>query len=380
MWWLDQYSVERPYATYASNHPIAHDTLGQCLREPKTTAFAGFVKDVEKKPALKHEPLSSFLILPIQRLCKYPLLLKNLLDATPPDDPDYQKLAVALDRIGALVLDVNERKATFDSRAKIVELQERVLALDRFKLERFLLEGIFVELGRDGEHVGAGVSIPGVASGGAASNSSSSHGDAAAALALSGNTSAAAAAAAAAGGGAAATATATLWLLFSNVLVKCKPTNRGFKAKVPYSTVSLWCEEIDHRLQPSDSDLSTYVCLYVPPFLFTHTVLINCDWQPWPRIVWCCWWARLGEPTAAASSSCAASRSTRSGSGSRALPSCATSYKSSTATPPFATCSFRPPPTATSATPSSCSPSTATCGIAPTVAKASPCCTCSPSS
>jgi hypothetical protein len=43
--------------------------------------------------------LESYLIKPVQRLLKYPLLLKELRKCTPPDDPEYALIEHALGQI-----------------------------------------------------------------------------------------------------------------------------------------------------------------------------------------------------------------------------------------------------------------------------------------
>ena len=48
-------------------------------------------------------PLDGFLLAPIQRICKYPLLLKELLKATPDDHPDHADVAMAATAMEKLV-------------------------------------------------------------------------------------------------------------------------------------------------------------------------------------------------------------------------------------------------------------------------------------
>src|SRR3990167_8226192 len=43
--------------------------------------------------------LDSFLIIPLQRICKYPLLLKELLKSTPPGHTDFASLSDAVEVI-----------------------------------------------------------------------------------------------------------------------------------------------------------------------------------------------------------------------------------------------------------------------------------------
>lgn len=71
--------------------------------------------------------LQSFLIKPIQRLCKYPLLLKSLLKRTDPSYPHYAELQTAyaiMRRVGATI---NEAQRKSENMQLIKKLQEQVV-------------------------------------------------------------------------------------------------------------------------------------------------------------------------------------------------------------------------------------------------------------
>ena len=52
--------------------------------------------------------LGSYLIKPVQRICKYPLLLREILKYTPETFEDHTVLKVALEKIQATINLVNE--------------------------------------------------------------------------------------------------------------------------------------------------------------------------------------------------------------------------------------------------------------------------------
>jgi hypothetical protein len=54
--------------------------------------------------------LNSFLIKPVQRVLKYPLLLKELKNTTEPDHPDYAMLTDAIRRMKLVATAINEGK------------------------------------------------------------------------------------------------------------------------------------------------------------------------------------------------------------------------------------------------------------------------------
>ena len=56
--------------------------------------------------------LESFLIKPVQRVCKYPLLLRELERATETDHVDYEDIAAAFEQIQSSVNSINETKVS----------------------------------------------------------------------------------------------------------------------------------------------------------------------------------------------------------------------------------------------------------------------------
>uniref|UniRef100_A0A493TV64 Intersectin 2 n=1 Tax=Anas platyrhynchos platyrhynchos TaxID=8840 RepID=A0A493TV64_ANAPP len=84
---------------------------GASLLQQKTDEDADF-KDYLKKLALdprcKGMPLSSFLLKPMQRITRYPLIIKSILENTPENHPDHSNLRLALERAEELCSQVNE--------------------------------------------------------------------------------------------------------------------------------------------------------------------------------------------------------------------------------------------------------------------------------
>ena len=46
--------------------------------------------------------LTSFLIMPVQRVPRYRMLIEEIVKQTPPDHPDMQSLATALEKVGSV--------------------------------------------------------------------------------------------------------------------------------------------------------------------------------------------------------------------------------------------------------------------------------------
>ncbi|XP_030054655.1 intersectin-2 isoform X2 [Microcaecilia unicolor] len=84
---------------------------GAALLQHKTDEeleFKDFLKKLASDPRCKGMPLSSFLLKPMQRITRYPLIIKNILENTPETQPDYSNLKFSLDRAEELCSQVNE--------------------------------------------------------------------------------------------------------------------------------------------------------------------------------------------------------------------------------------------------------------------------------
>jgi len=102
------------------------------------------LKECEAGKRCRGLSLFSFLIKPIQRICKYPLLLRDLLKHTPPDSQEFQSLTDASKKIEAVVEYINEGKRHAEQLQKIYEIQESIEGADAELVEptrRFMSEG-----------------------------------------------------------------------------------------------------------------------------------------------------------------------------------------------------------------------------------------------
>jgi hypothetical protein len=65
-------------------------------------------------------------IKPIQRICKYPLLLRELLKYTEKDHKDHANLIIASDKIDAVVKVANEATAVLGERDRLTYIQNKI--------------------------------------------------------------------------------------------------------------------------------------------------------------------------------------------------------------------------------------------------------------
>ncbi|KAJ8282265.1 hypothetical protein COCON_G00047840 [Conger conger] len=70
--------------------------------------FKDFLKRLAMDPRCKGMPLCSFLLKPMQRVTRYPLIIKNILENTPESHPDHSHLKQALEKAEELCSQVNE--------------------------------------------------------------------------------------------------------------------------------------------------------------------------------------------------------------------------------------------------------------------------------
>uniref|UniRef100_A0A4W4E9K4 Intersectin 2b n=1 Tax=Electrophorus electricus TaxID=8005 RepID=A0A4W4E9K4_ELEEL len=70
--------------------------------------FKDFLKKIATDYRCKGMPLSSFLLKPMQRITRYPLHIKNILESTPDSHVDHVQLREALEKAEELCLQVNE--------------------------------------------------------------------------------------------------------------------------------------------------------------------------------------------------------------------------------------------------------------------------------
>uniref|UniRef100_H2Y5P3 Uncharacterized protein n=1 Tax=Ciona savignyi TaxID=51511 RepID=H2Y5P3_CIOSA len=111
------------YAPYCSNHERAQKKLNELTENPEHCCSLGclllgnYVNDVS---------MEGFLLTPIQRICKYPLLLRELYKKTPTDHPDYANVEEALNLMKEVCSNVNETKRQLEQLEKLEDLQATI--------------------------------------------------------------------------------------------------------------------------------------------------------------------------------------------------------------------------------------------------------------
>eukprot|EP01125_Pyxidicula_operculata_P000174 TRINITY_DN1025_c1_g1_i1.p1 TRINITY_DN1025_c1_g1~~TRINITY_DN1025_c1_g1_i1.p1 ORF type:complete len:1100 (+),score=315.01 TRINITY_DN1025_c1_g1_i1:51-3350(+) len=138
----------KAYSTYSTGYANA---LSTCSRlNEKNTEFKTFVDSVGESPICRGLVISSFLILPIQRIPRYILLTNEIIKETPPSHSDLKGLEDSLDQLKKVAQDVNlapKQQEILDKTKKVIQ------NINKYKEENLLqdnrtliLEGDFVRI------------------------------------------------------------------------------------------------------------------------------------------------------------------------------------------------------------------------------------------
>ena len=73
-----------------------------------------------------HQPLSSLIVMPVQRIAKYPLLIKEILKATPEWHPDYAKLPLAMEEMKEASHNADIKVQDAARRDQIMDIQRSI--------------------------------------------------------------------------------------------------------------------------------------------------------------------------------------------------------------------------------------------------------------
>ncbi|KNE59954.1 hypothetical protein AMAG_05400 [Allomyces macrogynus ATCC 38327] len=112
------------YSMFISNADKGISELSRWLSKRKK--LRAFLAETAKKPGHHQINLQSYLLLPIQRIPRYRLLLRDLVKHTPVDHPDYADLSLALAEVERRADEINERKRDQENVDKLVAIHARL--------------------------------------------------------------------------------------------------------------------------------------------------------------------------------------------------------------------------------------------------------------
>jgi len=111
------------YSTYCENHSTAAKILQE--HTERNQKFQAFLQ--KAKSSTDDASLPDLLSRPVQRICKYPLLFRELLKATPHEHEDYKTVEQTLGKVEQVAMDVNKWKDNLENFKKFHEFQENVI-------------------------------------------------------------------------------------------------------------------------------------------------------------------------------------------------------------------------------------------------------------
>ena len=136
------------YHQFCSNHSHALDVVTQWRKHAKFEQFAH-----ERESASGHT-LVSYLIKPVQRICKYPLLFRELIRLTSEDHPDRTPLEVAFEMLSEVTLQINEIKRQAENLSKLHDIAHTMSGFPMAVAEEgrwFVKEGTLMKINPKGK-------------------------------------------------------------------------------------------------------------------------------------------------------------------------------------------------------------------------------------
>ncbi|RCH90712.1 hypothetical protein CU097_003149 [Rhizopus azygosporus] len=132
------------YSTFCRNQSYATKFLQKKREEDQW--FEVFLKTAQTRPECRSLDFSHFLLEPVQRITRYPLLLRQILNSTPKKHPDHALVRSALSVAQRILEDVNEETRRFENNQKMDELA-RIIDMEgtgRLNIpgREFIMDGI----------------------------------------------------------------------------------------------------------------------------------------------------------------------------------------------------------------------------------------------
>uniref|UniRef100_A0A667Y728 Rho guanine nucleotide exchange factor 26 n=1 Tax=Myripristis murdjan TaxID=586833 RepID=A0A667Y728_9TELE len=122
-----------PYITYCSNEVYQQRTLQRLVS--KSPVFKEVLTRIEAHPDCRNLPMISFLILPMQRITRLPLLMDTICQKTPKDSAQYEECKKALQAVSKVVRKCNEGARTMERTEMMYTINSQL----EFKIKPFPL-------------------------------------------------------------------------------------------------------------------------------------------------------------------------------------------------------------------------------------------------
>ncbi len=117
-------SMEKVYTEYLKNHDLANQKLQALQKSHKVEIWLKECKTYADDLTSAWD-LDSLLVKPVQRILKYPLLLDQLLEATPEAHPDFANLSIAAREMKGMAKRIDESKKRADLMEQVTNTRKR---------------------------------------------------------------------------------------------------------------------------------------------------------------------------------------------------------------------------------------------------------------
>jgi len=132
------------YIDYVNKFDNSLSTMNEC--KGKSKVFMQFLERARAESSCRGRGIDDFLIMPVQRIPRYSLLLKELLKNTEEKHRDYGYIKQAFDKVSEIGTYINERKRDHESKEKVNMIQQLFIPTAEVLLKEnrtFIQEGEF---------------------------------------------------------------------------------------------------------------------------------------------------------------------------------------------------------------------------------------------
>uniref|UniRef100_A0A3Q0RZQ0 Rho guanine nucleotide exchange factor 19 n=1 Tax=Amphilophus citrinellus TaxID=61819 RepID=A0A3Q0RZQ0_AMPCI len=117
-------SLRRVYLPYVTNQAYQEQTYQRLLQE--NPRFPGILARLEEDPICQRLPLTSFLILPFQRITRLKMLVENILKRTTPGSRDEDTATKAFNELKKIIKECNSSVQSMKRMEELIHLNKKI--------------------------------------------------------------------------------------------------------------------------------------------------------------------------------------------------------------------------------------------------------------
>ncbi|XP_051961670.1 rho guanine nucleotide exchange factor 19-like [Xyrauchen texanus] len=117
-------ALRRVYLPYVTNQAYQEKTYQRLLQE--NPRFPGILARLEEDPVCQRLPLTSFLILPFQRITRLKMLVENILKRTSPGSRDEDTATKALNELKKIIKECNSSVQSMKRMEELIHLNKKI--------------------------------------------------------------------------------------------------------------------------------------------------------------------------------------------------------------------------------------------------------------